>query len=396
LIELLLPSKSEGPVHEYFANLRSRPTPRSLRMFLELVHIAGRTVSIGDLEPATAFGATWRNIHDVLAGALPPDALSAFGAGYWALISGDAAIAVRHLQSAAASDELATSFDARISLARALYENHQSIAATQLLRTTCRRLIANAHATMKPALISITDGPHADAVNRAIERRTIQELADAFAAARRTAPNNAEMIAREIWLQLVSSAELPAEFDATVKDFLEALADEEDLEFTVTPALYSLAAQLSFACGDTARGRAYLIHDVIRGSTQDACRIERSWAACVRGNEARHGDAVIDIVGQVMFEVTWRRAVDDKLFEMLWRAFRALTSDWRIAPVEYRIVSPPPASRAAVELWATVARAKPALPYDLNTVPPEASEAAPTIASAKPSPPSASRRVTQA
>jgi hypothetical protein len=362
-IELMLPSRPAKDAHAFFAALSYPATPRSLRVMLELTHASSRRVTIGNLSPQTPFGVAWARICGVLDGGTPTDALTAFGAGYWLLISGDARAALPSLERAAA--ELASSFDVQLSLARARFEDGQGIAATQLLRTTCRRLLTLAHRTLQPPLLTIVTGPHAEAVAKATQRCSVQALERVFKEADRQQPSTAEARARQIWINIASSPELPADFDRSVKDFLEALADEEDLGLTTPPALYSLAAQLSFACGDTPRGRSYLARTF--NSATDALELERSWAACLRNVPALRGNAVIEAIGVVMGELAWRRIVDEQAFLRLWTTFRSSMFEWSIASTEYRVVSPPSSTNTSVVRWAVQARAMSALPFLLNS-----------------------------
>ena len=367
LIDLLLPFKPVEAVEQFFAMTRVPPTPRSIRVMLDLTY--GLPVSLGSSEPTTPFARTWAGIAAVLAGGEPADALSAFGSGYWLLISGAPERAVPHLEVAASSEALQSSFDVQLSLARALFESRQSVPGTRLLRNTCRRLAAQAHGTMRPPLINIATGPHAEAVMKAADRRSVRELRESFAIADRKELVFAEAKARQIWGHLATATAFPADFDALIKDFLEALSDEEDLDMIASAALYSLAAQLSFACGDTARGRVYLERTAT--SQPDEWAIERSWDAWLRRTNAKNGNPVVDALRRVLTEVAWRRTVTSEAFLSLWTEFRKSTREWVLATAPYRIVSPPPIARSAAIRWALTARATPALPFILNSVPPD-------------------------
>jgi hypothetical protein len=331
LVDLMLPSASIDDLVVYLSTTRLAVTTVSIRRVLDMALLMNRLPCGTGGETLSSFGRFWFGVAAVLAGGEPASPFESFGAGYCYLLSGKPALAIRHLQAAAAAMPL--SFDVHFSLVRAWFLLKEERRATRLLRSTCRRLFAHAHATMTPPFIDAEDTLPSDNEVAGTTGRSEQ----AMTAANRRAPLSASVLSRQICLATSNQAPVGPDFDMSVKNFLESISDEEDFGQPIDPRLYALAAQLAFACGDVARGWQYL--DRTCESKPASLAIERTLAAWLRRELPTRPSPLLQQLRDLMVNELWRELISGTRFEELWALFTKSTYEWSIAPHEYRVLS---------------------------------------------------------
>jgi hypothetical protein len=353
------------------------PSPRNLRLTIERLHTSlGGAIPWAEIAESqsdanggvqTAFQEILPQIAGVLAKRVKPENVSPiarFAVGYFYLITGQEQDAAVHLNTAWEDDDLQQHFDVGLSMARAIFfaPGNGKRRATLFLRSLTVRFFASALGTIMPPLLG-SERLELDECDRAkfaaaIAAGDVNAL-EGFLLQKYRVRNPYSSLARsnEVWFLLVK-ARIGPEFDRAVDNFFEALQYDVNIGLPVDGRLYMMAALLSFARGDVAKGWWYL--DRVNHLSHPDLHVVFFWRAWLSDERGLllDDEPITSAVGRLLTalwhtwrQCRWREEINSRSFDTLWEAFKNSSVRWIIGKVGVRPIPLPPSSRDDLVQW---------------------------------------------